>query len=445
LLAGSFAGSGIVASVVQRPQLTPAHLESAMWLALAAGAALSLLTFTLSPLAAPVFGGEVDRLIRLASPCFLVAGLGAVSQGLLQRDLSFRLFGAINLISSLIGTAVTVGLAVAGLDAEALVIGTLTALGTTSALSAAAFPPPTPRRHRSELREIGRFGLPNVGANAAFLGYQNIDYAVLGARVDASLVGFYWRAFGLGVNAQGRLSTVLSSLGLPLYARAESHADRLALRSRIVSLQTGVIYPLLGGLILLAPWVVPTLFGDRWEPSVELTQILALVGIVSAVQSGVGPLITALGRPDAMLRWNLTNLVTLAIIVYFAAPEGLVFLCWAVCVYRFARFVGSHYFLLTRIARVPMKQTWLDSAPALAASAAAVAVGGGLQELAFGGAAATLLEAVAVGLVVVVTYLIVLRIFFPATLELLIATTARLLRRRRPTDAPPIAATEATG
>ena len=51
-----------------------------------------------------------------------------------------------------------------------------------------------------------------------------------------------------------------------------------ALRRRMVRLLTMTIFPLLVGLVVLAPVVVPWLFGPDWVPAVLPTQLLAGAG-----------------------------------------------------------------------------------------------------------------------------------------------------------------------
>ena len=60
----------------------------------------------------------------MISPVFLLAGIGAVSRGLLWRRLDFRLVSLIEMAALAVGRGGRPSaLAVAGLDAEAIVLG----------------------------------------------------------------------------------------------------------------------------------------------------------------------------------------------------------------------------------------------------------------------------------------------------------------------------------
>ncbi len=223
---------------------------------------------------------------------------------------------------------------------------------------------------------------------------------------------------------------MLAALGLPLYSRLDDLADRLALRSRLVRLQTLVVAPPLVALILLAPILVPAVFGPRWEPAVVPTQILAVAGLISAAQTGVGPLIASLGRPGAMLRWNIGNIVVLGIGVYLVAPHGLTALSVTVLGLRMLRFVASYELLLRPIAGVPRRALVADLAPAVVSAGVAVAAGACVQEWILEDPPGVV-EVVVVGGVVATAYLASLRLAFPQAFGQLISAVRQLLSRSR--------------
>ena len=174
----------------------------------------------------------------------------------------------------------------------------------------APLPCTRPAWHRREAREILRFGLPSLGSGLASIGAQYIDYAVVAARLPAAAVGLYWRAYTLGVDYQSKLSGILVQIGLPLYARAadlatqrgDARADRPPPDAACCSRCSAA-------LILLAPVADPADLRPGWEDAVEPTQILAVAGMMAAIQAGTGPLLLAVGKPGALLRWNLSKLI----------------------------------------------------------------------------------------------------------------------------------------
>lgn len=427
MLAGETVGSGITAALVQRPDATAEHLRSASAIAFWSGLLAGLAVLALAPLAGELFGDPIVELVRIAAAYLPLVALAATSAAILQRRLRFALLAAVEAGGVLIGVAASIALAAAGLEGEALVLGAVAGQAAATLALLLAAPPPAPfAAPLAQSRELLRFGLPNAAAAAASVGARNVDYAVLAARAPAASVGFYWRGYQLAVEVPRRFgSGVLGQLALPLYSRASDAEHRLAMRSRIAKLHALIVVPMLLLLVMLAPLLVPGLFGERWEPAVVPTQILAGVGVLGTALAGMGPLISALGRPGALLRWNLVNIAVVGLAVYLAAPHGLTAVCLAVLGVRIARFFAAYAFMLRPHAGVPLEELWLDLGPALLASAL-MAGAVGLAQQAGLAAAPVAVELACVAVLAPAAYLGALRVLFPGSLGVLGSGLRRL-------------------
>ena len=203
----------------------------------------------------------------MISPVFLLAGLGAVSRGLLWRHLDFRRVSLIEMISLALGSASAVAMAVAGLAAEAIVLGALIATLATAVLLLISVPPPMPRFHREALRDVTGFGLPASAAGLTYVAVSNATIAVAAVRLSAAQVGLYWRAFQLGVVYQDKISGIMMRLAFPIYSRTSDLDELRRFHERATRIHAAVLLPLLSLLIVLAPDLVPWVFGERWAPA----------------------------------------------------------------------------------------------------------------------------------------------------------------------------------
>ena len=323
-LALALANEGAGAALVQRRVVDRAHVESAAMLALVAGAILTLTTLLVVPFATtPLFGEQTTKLFQLLAPAFIITALGIVPLAMLERQLDFRRISIIEIATSLVGAMASVALAIAGLDAEAYVLGLIAGLVAWAGLLLIFGPTVLPRWRPRQMREVARFGLPSGLAGAAVVGYGNVDYLILGATLSPAKVGFYYRAFTLGVQYERKISAIITRLAFPVYSRTESLDHMRAVRSRVIRINASVVLPLLALLIALAPVLVPWLFGERWEPAVLPTQILAVAGMARMINNGTPPLMLAAGRPRALLAFNLCRFAILGVAVFLAAPHGL--------------------------------------------------------------------------------------------------------------------------
>lgn len=374
-LALALANQGAGSVLVQWRELSRAHVQATATLALAGGVVLSAATLLLAPLVTtPLFGAETTQLFKLLSPAFVIAAVGIVPLSLLERALNFRRISIIEIATVAVSATSSVVYALLGLEAEAYVLGFLTGLVAWAGLLVALGPAVLPRWRARELREVAAFGFPAGLASMAMVGYGNVDYLILGARMSPAQVGFYYRAYTLGVQYETKISDIIQRVAFPVYSRTEDADHMRAVRSRIVRINAAVIYPILAFFIVIAPALVPWVFGERWEPAVLPAQILAVAGMARMVNNGTPALLLAAGRPRALLAFNLCRLTVLAAAVMVAVPHGLVAVCIAVSSFQVLTTVASYGWMLPRLVGITLRRLALDVAPALVASGIMFAV-----------------------------------------------------------------------
>jgi O-antigen/teichoic acid export membrane protein len=308
------------------------------------------------------------------SPIFLLAAIGAVARATLWRALRFRALSLIEMVGLVGGNVVAIVLALSGAGASAIVIGALVQVGSSSLLLVIAAPPPFPRWHRGSQRQISNFGVPAALAGLVDVLFRNVDYAIIAATLPAAQTGIYWRAFNLGVVYQDKLSGVMMQLAFPVYSRIESREELRRLHERAARVHAAVIFPLLALLIVLAPVAIPYLLGSAWAPSVRPAQILAVAGMIAAVLTGYAQVMLAVGRPRALLRFNLGMLAAYAVVVALAASHGLIVVSIAVSVAYLGILAGVYRFLLARYVGISIARLIPELGPAIAGCLALAAV-----------------------------------------------------------------------
>lgn len=430
-LAVIFTFEGFGSALVQRKTIEPAHGEAAMLASLLTGALLTSLVVLLArPVGEPLFGQGPARLLVMISPVFLLAGIGAVSRSLLWRGLDFRRISLIEMLSLGVGAATAVGLAAgSGLDAPAIVLGALCGSLVTTVLLLIAAPPPPPLWHRGALREVMAFGVPASGAGLTSVAITNATLAVAAVRLTAAQVGIFWRAFQLGVIYQEKISGIMIRLAFPVYSRTKDLGQLRRFHERATRIHAAVLLPLLALLIVVAPELVPWLFGERWAPAVEPVQILCVAGMIAAVLTGYPQIMLAAGKPRALLGFNVVLLALYFLVSWLAAPHGITALALGV--------VGVHLFLLVavygvlfrRVLEIPIRRLVTDLLPAVACSLLLLGVAFPAAELMRGTETPVPVFALAVGSVGAAVYLAALRSLFPVVWN----DVAQLTRRVLPT------------
>jgi O-antigen/teichoic acid export membrane protein len=366
---------GFASALVQRPAVTDEDRSTAMLTSLIGGLALSALVFFLAgPVWRPVFGEQTAQLIRLVSPAVLIAAIGGVSRATVWRALDFRSVSTIDALSLLAGSIASVTLAALGLGAKAIVLGGIVQTSMTTILLVCVAPPPLPRWARGSQRAIASFGVPAALAALVDTLFRNIDYAILAARVPAAQAGFYYRAFNVGVVYQDKLSRIMTQIAFPLYSRTEDRDELRRLHERAARVHAVVIFPFLAALAALAPIVVPLVFGAAWKPAVVPTQILAVAGMVAAILTGYPQIMLAIGRPRALLNFNIAMATVYGGAILLASRHGLVAVAFTVAGVYVAILAGVYRFLLQRYIGISIWRLVPELAPAVCGCVVLLAV-----------------------------------------------------------------------
>ncbi|MDX6681601.1 MAG: lipopolysaccharide exporter [Solirubrobacteraceae bacterium] len=423
---------GIGGALVQRRSIAREHLQAGLVLSLAVGVALALATLLLAVVAVdPLFGARTASLVMLAAPWYLLGALYAIPMAVLRRRLDFRRLSIIDLALYLSRAATMIVLAAIGLDAEALILGSMAGMAVAVAVALAFVPLPPPRWRRREMRELLPYGGPAALACVAWTGFRNGDYAIVGAQLGTAQAGFYWRGYQLAVEYQRKISTVMTQMAFPVLSRTEDAASMLALRRRMVQLLTVMLFPLLVLLAVLAPVAVPWLFGAPWQPAVLPTQILALGGAAVLVTDAVGSALMAAGRSRALLGYGVAHFVAYAGAVVVVARHGIAAVALAAAIVHCVFLVIAYHVLLRGERQHPLAVLGGDLAPAGVCCLALVAVALPADRALGAIGAPALVHMLAVAALGGAAYLAALRVGYPASWSDLATGIGRLLPRRR--------------
>jgi lipopolysaccharide exporter len=373
MLATIFTYEGFGAFLIQTRSCTREQVGSAVLLSVASGLLLTALVFFLSPLVAePLFGAGTSELAQLCAPIFLIASFGSVPRALLQRRLDWKWINLTELVHLVSVSVVSLGLAFAGLGSEALVLGALIGAVVVTLVLLSVASGGRPMWDWQSVKAIVKFGAPAALGGLSSTLQRNVAFLVLAGRVSTTQVGLYWRAYQLGVEYQSKISLITFRVAKPVLTRAERIEDLREIRTRLLRINSTLVFPLLALLIVLAPDVVPWLFGPDWEGAVGPTQVLAVVGVTSILGAGIDAPLIAVGRTGAYASFHVAMMVGTGVTTGLTAPLGITAVAVGTAVSSLVVVLAGQYFLLRRLVGVPMRESLGETAPALAACAVLV-------------------------------------------------------------------------
>ena len=327
--AETIADAGVAQALIYLPR-TGELARSALLISVVLGGLLASGAILAAPAIADLFNlPEVAPLVQVLSISLLATALAAVPEALLRRDLHFKRQTAAPVLRAATTGVVTLTLAFSGYGAWSLAIGT--AAGSVAYAAACWFllPGRAPwqiwRVSKDALRANLKFGAPAAGSSLLARLIFDIDYLIIGLLLGAHALGFYTLAFRAPELVIVNVLFVLSTVLFPLYAKVAGEPDRL--RSGYVkSVEIQALYGMTAGvgLAVVAPILVPVVFGPQWGEAVLPLVFLSLYAAARSLGAGANDVYKALGRPGISIGISLVRLAILAPALLIATSWGIV-------------------------------------------------------------------------------------------------------------------------
>ncbi|MFI2858316.1 MOP flippase family protein [Paenibacillus sp. JSM ZJ436] len=318
---------GISNAIIHRQDVTRNHLSSLYLLNLGMSALISLLIWLSAPYVAAFY--EEPALInpiRWMSLLCLIPAFGQQFEVLCRKELEFDNISKIQIAAYVGGFIIALAGAYFGFGVYALVGSYLgNALIKSVGLLFLGWRRWTPRLHfaRKDLKGYLRFGVYQMFSNLLQSLIYNLDYMIIGRMFGAQTLGYYSFAFQLCNMPIQKLSPLINTVSLPIFAKMQMQQELL--RNGYVKVMSYVSYlnaPIYMGILVTAPALVPFVFGEQWIPSVLIIQILSATLLVRTLTLPVQPLLQSKGRTDVYFQFTLISMVIQAPGLFIGAYLG---------------------------------------------------------------------------------------------------------------------------
>jgi O-antigen/teichoic acid export membrane protein len=287
-------GSGTRGSIIVAKRLEPEQLRYALWLTTGAGLALTAVVMLLAGPIVSAFASRADPSVLQGLILSVgMFGLSIVPMAVLQKQMQFRREATVMSLASIFASIAAIVAAVLGAGIWALVGRQVlwSVLIALFAWVAARRLLPNWRHLIGRPKRPDRARRPDAGwffLLALFsLVAMSVDYLIVGRLTNATQLGLYSLAFSLAFAPLTQISWRLGGVLLPAVAASTPEAVS---RRTLLAMRTMATFllPAVPVAVVLAPWLLPTIFGARWTGMVTPFQILLPVGVAQAVLNMVG-------------------------------------------------------------------------------------------------------------------------------------------------------------
>ncbi len=273
-----FSQMGMGPALVQRPELTQAHIRTGFTSSLLLGGFFALTLIASAPYVAAFFEmPELTAVLKVIALIFIIDSFVVVSQSLLQRKLKLKLYALAEVISYAIGySTVGITLAYLGFGVWALVYARLGQVLIRSVIVSYLEPHSViPYWNHKAFKELFYFGSGYTIAKIAnYLAGQG-DNLVVGKLLGADALGFYSRAYQIMVAPAALIGGSLDTALFPAMSTVQKNKKKLQnafLRS--IELIALASLPASAVIIVNAPEIVLVLLGENWTDVIFPLQIL---------------------------------------------------------------------------------------------------------------------------------------------------------------------------
>jgi O-antigen/teichoic acid export membrane protein len=279
--------------------LKPEHASSVFVVTLGVGAAAYAILASSGPFMAAFFHApQLTQIMPIAALGFLITPFGTVPAALMSRNLQFRRTAICDWIQGIAGAATVLTMAYSGFGYWSLIYNQVASdIASTIAKIVLSGWRPSLRFSLPAMKELFSFGAGVFAKRLLDYTAGNVDNLVVGRTLGMSALGFYDKGFVTVRRILNRLNTGGPMVSFRVLSLIYEEPDRFRNAYKKVVMATALItYPVLLGLAVIGPDLIPVMYGKRWDATILPFQILCISGAFKVMTDYAGSAIQAMGR-----------------------------------------------------------------------------------------------------------------------------------------------------
>jgi O-antigen/teichoic acid export membrane protein len=317
---------GISSALVQRNRATRLVRSTAFWGSFGFGLALAaLFVVAAGPVGRFLDDPRIGTMVAVGALTFAIYSLGTTSQAMFMRAMNFRALELRSMVALLVAGALSIVAAASGLGAWALVLQQV-ALATTlvAALWWRAGWRPSLEFSVPIFRELTVFALRIAGGRWARLAEIVVLSLLIGKLLGVASLGAWTFAWSAVILPLVVIAIPIGEVLFSAFSRMQGDHERIAIVwLESIGLLAAVLFPLLAGLIVVAPDLIPLAFGQQWSVAVPVLQILSIYVIIRSLQAWNSVVLDAAGKPQITMWTQAAALCLTPVAVVVGSHWGL--------------------------------------------------------------------------------------------------------------------------
>ena len=302
---------GLGSALVQAPAAPRVVRSTAFWASIGFGVGIfALIAAVATPVGEFLGDSQITAMVVAGGLTLAIYSVGSTSLAMFMRELKFRSIELRNWLALITGAVVAIVAAASGAGPWALVLQQVVYMTCfAGGLWWRSGWRPTPEFSGAAFRDLGSFAIRVAGGRWARLIELLVLSLLIGKLASVEELGAWTFAMAMVILPLTLIAIPTAEVLFSAFSRLQDEPERIStLWLDSIAYLAAVLLPLLLGLIVVSPDLIPVAFGSRWEVSVGVVQILSVFVIIRSLQTWGSVYLDAIGRPEVTFWTQLASL-----------------------------------------------------------------------------------------------------------------------------------------
>lgn len=303
-IATIFSDIGLGSSIIQRKHLHSSHYSTVFYFNIIIGSILTIITFFAAPYISHFYDEKnLEIIIKVISPIFLLNSLISLQNVYLQRQLNFKVLSYSRAIASLCSGIIAITLAYNDFGIWSLVFQIISLnLFLVLIIWVKSEWRPNFVFSVKALLQLWGFGFNIFLARLLDAIYEKVDFLIIGKLFPFSILGFFERSKSLNNIVVTYTSGSLMAVLFPILSKIQNNLEQFKnVVLKVYGILTFIVFMIVGILHISSNEIILILFGEKWQESIDIFKILVLSGFVFPLSALLVSVLSSRGKSKQFL------------------------------------------------------------------------------------------------------------------------------------------------
>lgn len=328
--------TGFGSSVIQKKDITKQQINTIFTFNLLIAVALCSVLWVLAPMIASFYSNYdqalLVKVIRIYSLILPLGSVTSIQTAVLYRDMLFRKLFVVNILVTVLSSAVGIALAYMNAGVWALVFQQLSAKAVTLLilLMVVKWKPWLNFQFR-QAGSMFRFG-GNILLNRLLnMLYHQVSSLVIGKKYNPDTLAYYTKGNTFPSIVATNTDYALQKVMFSAYSKCQDDVEKVKnMMRKTICLSTFILSPLMFGMLACTENFIRVVLTDKWLPATIYMQIFCLSFFLQPIGTTAAQAFNGIGRSDLTLKVGVATKVTGIALVLAAVPFGVIYIALAV-------------------------------------------------------------------------------------------------------------------